>query len=98
MKTLPEGQSQGNTFEITQVMTLSAGKIQFMLNQPAEAAEILKLGIRDDLTDLTNREIARWYLVALMKNGDNDPELYNKLIVIDPIEEKTIQVLAEQNF
>ncbi|MNJ78814.1 hypothetical protein D3C77_766650 [compost metagenome] len=79
-------------------MTLSAGKIQFMLNQPAEAAKILKLGVRDDLTDLTNREIARWYLVALIKNGDNDQALYDKLLQIDPTEGRSIEILIEQTF
>lgn len=98
LKTLPEGQLQGNPFEITQVMTLSAGKIHYMLNQSAEAAKILKLGIRDDLTDPTNREIARWYLAALIKNGENDQELYDKLLQIDPAEGRSIEILTEQTF
>ncbi|MNN58961.1 hypothetical protein D3C81_1740390 [compost metagenome] len=96
LKTLPEGQLQGNPFEVTQAMSLNAGKIKFVLDQPAEAAEILKLGIRDDLNDTTNREIIRWYLAALNKAGSNDEDLYNKLITIDPTEVDIIKQLAEQ--
>ncbi|MNO81159.1 O-Antigen ligase [compost metagenome] len=98
LKTLPEGQLQGNPFEITQVMSLNAGKIKFVLNQPAEAAEILKLGVRDDLNDTTNREIIRYYLAALNKSGSNDEEIYNKLIAIDPTEADVIKQLTDQKF
>ncbi|ECH9276591.1 polymerase, partial [Salmonella enterica subsp. enterica] len=43
LKTLPKGQMQGNPFEITQPMVLNAGKMQFMMNEPAKAAEIFKV-------------------------------------------------------
>ncbi|MOA39852.1 hypothetical protein D3C78_1616640 [compost metagenome] len=79
-------------------MSLNAGKIKFVLNQPAEAAEILKLGVRDDLNDTTNREIIRYYLAALNKSGSNDEEIYNKLIAIDPTEADVIKQLTDQKF
>ncbi|MGP0587910.1 O-antigen ligase family protein [Paenibacillus timonensis] len=94
LKTLPKGQMQGNPFEITQPMVLSAGKIQFMMNEPAKAAEIFKVGIKDDLTDATNREIARWYLAALQKTGASDQAVYDRLLLVDPSEKDSIEQLA----
>ncbi|MNI59195.1 hypothetical protein D3C73_1143460 [compost metagenome] len=98
LKTLPEGQLQGNPFEITQNMILSAGKMQYMLGKHDESVNIFQQGIREDLNDATNREIARWYLVSLQKTGNNDQDLYNKLVSIDPSEERSIEQLVEQNF
>lgn len=98
LKTLPEGQLQGNPFEITQPMVLNAGKMQYMLNDPAKAAEIFKVGIKDDLNDGTNREIARWYLAALQKNGTSDQAVYDRLLQMDPNEKGEIEKIAQQNF
>lgn len=96
LKTLPAGQMQGNPFEITQPMVLNAGKIQYSLNGPAKAVDIFKQGIRDDLNDTTNREIARWYLAALQKTGGSDQALYNQLIHLDPSEKDSIQQIVNQ--
>ncbi|MEC0140604.1 O-antigen ligase family protein [Paenibacillus macerans] len=98
LKTLPKGQLQGNPFEITQPMVLNAGKMQYMLNDPAKAAEIFKVGIKDDLNDGTNREIARWYLAALQKNGTSDQAVYDRLLQMDPNEKGEIEKIAQQNF
>lgn len=98
LKTLPEGQLQGKPFAITPPMILHAGKMQYMMNQPAEAAAILKQGVGQDLNDPTNREIARWYLAALQKTGDNDQAVYDQLIQIDPSEQDSIAKLAELTF
>ncbi|KFN07850.1 O-antigen ligase family protein [Paenibacillus macerans] len=98
LKTLPKGQLQGNPFEITQPMVLNAGKMQYMLNDPAKAAEIFKVGIKDDLNDGTNREIARWYLAALQKNGTTDQAVYDRLLQMDPNEKGEIDKITQQNF
>nr|WP_155608815.1 O-antigen ligase family protein [Paenibacillus timonensis] len=98
LKTLPKGQMQGNPFEITQPMVLNAGKMQFMVNEPAKAAEIFKVGIKDDLTDGMNREIARWYLAALQKTGANDQAVYDRLLQVDPSEKNSIEQLANLTF
>lgn len=98
LKTLPKGQLQGNPFEITQLMVLNAGKMQYMLNDPAKAAEIFKVGIKDDLNDGTNREIARWYLAALQKNGTTDQAVYDRLLQMDPNEKGEIDKITQQNF
>ncbi|WP_336762298.1 O-antigen ligase family protein [Paenibacillus sp. USHLN196] len=98
LKTLPEGQLQGQPFELTPTMILNAGKIKYMLNDSAGAATILKGGIADDLTDATNREIARWYLAALTKDGQQDQAIYDKLIAVAPNEADEIKQIAELNF
>ncbi|WP_435922669.1 O-antigen ligase family protein [Paenibacillus sp. DYY-L-2] len=98
LKTLPEGQLQGNPFAVTQPMALHAGKMQFMLNKPAEAAAIFKQGLGPDLNDPTNREIARWYLAALQKAGQADQAVYDQLIQIDPNEKASIDQLADLTF
>lgn len=96
--TLPEGQMQGQAFELTPTMILNAGKMKYMLNDSVGAATILKAGIAEDLTDATNREIARWYLAALTKEGQQDQAIYDKLIAISPNEADEIKQIAELNF
>lgn len=98
LKTLPEGQLQGQPFELTPLMILNAGKMKYMLNDSAGAATILKDGIAEDLTDATNREIARWYLAALTKDGQQDQAIYDKLIAVAPNEADEIKQIAELNF
>lgn len=98
LKTLPEGQMQGGAFAVTPTMALNAGKMQYMMNQPAEAAAILKQGLGPDLNDPANREIARWYLAALQKSGGSDQALYDQLIQLDPSEKESIDNLTTLNF
>ncbi|MGG4400603.1 O-antigen ligase family protein [Paenibacillus amylolyticus] len=98
LKTLPEGQLQGQPFELTPTMILNAGKIKYMSNDAAGAASILKGGIAEDLTDATNREVARWYLAALTKDGQQDQAIYDKLIAVEPNEADEIKQIAELNF
>lgn len=98
LKTLPPGQFQGGEFYITPQMSLSAGKMQFMMNQPDQAAAILKNGLTEDMNDPNVREIARWYLAALQKSGSNDQAVYDKLIQIDPAEKDSIDQLVRLQF
>lgn len=98
LKTLPEGQLQGQPFELTPKMILNAGKMKYMLNDSAGAATILKAGVAEDLTDATNREIARWYLASLTKDGQQDQAIYDKLIALAPNEADEIKQIAELNF
>ncbi|AZK45966.1 O-antigen ligase family protein [Paenibacillus lentus] len=98
LKTLPPGQFQGGEFYITPQMTLSAGKMQFMMNEPEQAAIILKNGLTEDLNDTTMRDIAVWYLAALQKSGASDQPVYDQLIQIAPAEKDTIDQLAKLQF
>ncbi|MDO7908848.1 O-antigen ligase family protein [Paenibacillus sp. JX-17] len=98
LKTLPAGQMQGRPFEVTPVIALNAGKMQYMTTQTEQAAATLKGGLRDDLNDAANRETARWYLAALSKLRQKDQALYDKLIQIDPAEGSKIQSIAAMTF
>lgn len=96
LKTIPPEIELTRTFEVTPGIALSTGKIEFMLGKPAEAASILKNGLKDDLSDATNREVARYYIAALQQQGQNDEALYDKLIKADPKEKEQIEQLKAE--
>ncbi|WP_226000464.1 O-antigen ligase family protein [Paenibacillus sp. BJ-4] len=96
LKTLPPTQFTGRSWEITPSIALNAGKIQFVTGKYAEAASILKNGLKDDLSDSTNREVARYYIAALQKQGQDDKALYDKLIKADPMEKEQIAQLKSE--
>ncbi|MGO4788191.1 O-antigen ligase family protein [Paenibacillus sp. 2KB_20] len=98
LATLPEGQLQGRSFENTPDMILHAGKMYYMMNQPEQAANALKIGIQDDLSQPSAQEIVRWYLAGLHKLGQNDEVLLEKLKQVDPNAEQNIKQLADLQF
>lgn len=98
LATLPEGQLQGRPFENTPDMILNAGKMYYMMNQPQEAADALKLGIQEDLSQTIPQEIARWYLASLQKLGTADEALMERLLQVDPSAEENVKQLAELQF
>lgn len=98
LATLPEGQLQGNPFENTPDMILHAGKMHFMMNQPEQASEALKLGIQEDLSQTTQQEIVRWYLAALQKQNLSDDALMGKLTQVDPNAKQNVQQIADLQF
>lgn len=98
LATLPEGQLQGNPFENTPDMILHTGKMHFMMNQPEQASEALKLGIQEDLSQTTQQEIVRWYLAALQKQNLSDDALMGKLTQVDPNAKDNVQQLANLQF
>lgn len=98
LKTLPKGQLQGNPFAVTMNMALHAGKMQYMMGEPAKAAAIFRQGLPQDFSDPNNREIARWYLAALQVSGGNDQAVYDQLIQADPGEKASIDQIAQLTF
>lgn len=96
LKTIPPEIQLTRTFEVTPSIALSAGKIEFMSGKPAEAAIILKNGLKDDLSDATNREVTRYYIAALQKQGQDDKALYDKLIQANPKEKELINELKRE--
>lgn len=95
LTTLPEGQNAGEPFANTPGMILNTGKMQYLLNQPDQAAETLRIGLLEDLSDPTNREIARWYIAALMKQGTTDQAVLDRLLQLDPTEQAQIDTLVQ---
>ncbi|MGG4094730.1 Wzy polymerase domain-containing protein [Paenibacillus lautus] len=98
LATLPEGQLQGRSFENTPDMILHAGKMYYMMNQPEQASETLKLGIQEDLSQTTQQEIVRWYLAALQKQNLSDDALMEKLTQVDPNAKQNVQQISDLQF
>ncbi|WP_339318636.1 O-antigen ligase family protein [Paenibacillus sp. FSL R10-2734] len=83
---------------LTPSIALNAGRIQLMSGQLQNAIGTLKLGLSDDFTNATNREIARWYLAALKKSNNEDQTVYDKLIAADPAEAAQIETIVNTQF
>lgn len=82
----------------TPSIALNAGRIQLMSGQLQTAIATLKLGLSDDFTNTTNREIARWYLAATKKSNNQDQTVYEKLITADPAEAVEIEKIANSQY
>ena len=95
---LPKEQLQGRPFHLTPISALVLGQIEYIRGQYASAEKLLGGAISDQLGDPTNREIARWYLASLQKQGKNDTDLYDKLISADAAEAQQITALLNANF
>lgn len=98
LKNLPKEQLQGREFDITPSIAFSIGELYYLRGDYAAASNILKMRVSDQLDDQTNRLIARWYLAALQKQGQNDQALYDKLIAKDANEKNEILALTAANF
>jgi hypothetical protein len=99
LKTLPPEQLQGRSFSVTPAIALNAGKIQVLSGQNDSAAVTLKLGLSEDYSDTTNRELARWYLAALKKAGAaQEQAVYDQLIAADPAEADAIDALVNTQY
>ena len=99
LKTLPPEQLQGRPFSVTPAIALNAGKLQVLSGDHDTAAATLKLGLSEDYSDTTNREVARWYLAALKKAGAAvDQPVYDKLIAADPAEAAAIDTLVNTQY
>ncbi|MNC19129.1 O-Antigen ligase [compost metagenome] len=98
LKTLPLGQLQGRPFSVTPLIALSAGKMQLMTGKTAKAAATFKQGLTEDYSDATNKEVARNYLAALQKQGQQDQAVYDKLIQADASEKAKIDELAATQY
>jgi hypothetical protein len=92
--TLPEGQLQGQSFLTTPTIELNAAKAYYLGKDYKTAEAILKpLVSIDKLSDKTYREIARWYLVSLLKQDQDDADIYMQLTSSDTNENILIQEL-----
>ncbi|SDD91288.1 O-antigen ligase [Paenibacillus sp. UNCCL117] len=90
---LPKEQAQGNAFAVTPQMSMSLGQIHFLQGKYDQAEAMLRFGLNDNLGDAFTRQLTRWYLAALQKQGKNDQSLYDKLIASDANEKNEIQQL-----
>ncbi|MDT3428102.1 hypothetical protein J2Z22_003692 [Paenibacillus forsythiae] len=86
------------TNAISPATILVVGKMQFLTKNIQAALNTFKSALSEDYSNATNREMARWYLATLKKlNGNQDQEVYNKLIAADPQEAAKIDEIAAMN-
>lgn len=97
LKTLPEGQLQGRTFEITPKIALHVGQAYYLNGQTQQAYDIMLPRLQEDLTDPDNIVLMRWYLAAVEKLGLKDEANYEKLIATNPNEAESIQSLVNMS-
>ncbi|GGJ00977.1 O-antigen ligase family protein [Paenibacillus hunanensis] len=98
LTTLPEGQLQGREFDVTPKIALGVGEIYLMQGETAQAVDVLKKGVRDDLSDATNKQAAIYYLAALKQEGQADKAVYDKVIAADPKAKEQIDAIASQKY
>ncbi|MDP4096506.1 O-antigen ligase family protein [Paenibacillus sp. P96] len=91
---LPDSIILTRQFNLTPEIALNTGKIQFMSNKFAEAVVILQPLLNEDLSNATNKEIARYYVAATQKQGQVDHIWYDKLIQADANEKQQIDDLV----
>ncbi|MCZ8512540.1 O-antigen ligase family protein [Paenibacillus filicis] len=90
LASLPKEQLQGREFGLTKNMGFALGQIDFIRGKFAEAEPFLKVGLTDQFDDQLNKQMTRWYLADLQRQGKNDQALYDKLIAKDPNEKTEI--------
>lgn len=98
LESLPKEQHQGRAFGLTKTIGLALGQIDYMLGKYNSAESFLNIGINDTLDDPLNRQLVRWYLAAVQKQGKNDQALYDKLIAKDSNEFQELQRLVFGTF
>lgn len=83
VQALPKTVELSRQFSVSDSMRLAAGEATFLAGDYAQASEILKPAIKEDLSVDTNRKVVRYYLAALRKQGQDDQELFAKLTSAD---------------
>jgi tetratricopeptide (TPR) repeat protein len=98
LKNLPKGQEQGRPFEVTPLIAMNIGEVYYMRGDYAAAATLMKAHLSANMDDQLNKTMARWYLAALQKQGQNDQNVYNQLIAKDPQEKDNIASIVKTNY
>ncbi|WP_219835277.1 O-antigen ligase [Paenibacillus sp. R14(2021)] len=96
LKSLPKGQLQGRSFNLTALLRLGVGKIYYDQRQYKAAAAMLKPTTREDMQDSVVREASSYYLDALDALGKQDINLKEKLLKTDKKQEAFLNHLKRQ--
>ncbi|MBW7475068.1 O-antigen ligase family protein [Paenibacillus oenotherae] len=98
LKTLPETQLQGREFNVTFLMRQAIGIIHYNHKDYEAAKALLVQDIAENLQDnVYARTTVRYYLASLEATGQNDENLYNKLIEADENERASLEELYKNN-
>jgi len=94
LASLPKEQLQGQPFDITPNINLNIAQIYFKQADYAKAAAFIKPLLTADYNDPVNRDMARWYIVSLQKQGTTDQSVYDALIATDASEKEVLAAIA----
>ncbi len=93
---LPDTVNLMRTFTLTNTVRLAAGKVAYYQGDYAKADEILVGGVREELVSAEDRQVARYYLAALRKQGEDDSGLYERIVGADSGEAEEIDLLLKK--
>ncbi|WP_019007119.1 O-antigen ligase family protein [Cohnella laeviribosi] len=92
---LPDTVILSKNFGITSAIRAAAGQVYYFKGDYAQAEEVLKPGLKEDLSQPNDRYVARFYLASLRKQGKDDPALYEKLLQADQGEGAMLEQLLQ---
>ncbi|MEK0313650.1 O-antigen ligase family protein [Cohnella sp. 56] len=90
---LPETIELARTFVISNRLRAAAGEVSFAEGNYSETLDMLKPGLQEDLSKEEDRTVARIYLAALRKQGQDDPAVYDRLVAVDADEAERLESL-----
>lgn len=82
-------------FKLLTNSVVSVAKIHYFNQQYEDAAATLRPILVRRFDDPINREVARWLLASLQKQGKNNRKLYDQLVEADASEAKKIEALLQ---
>jgi len=92
---LPDTVIVSKPFEVPNSVRAVAGQVYYFKGDYAQAEEVLKPGLKEDLSQQNDRYVARFYLASLRKQGKDDPVLYEKLLQADQGERAMLEQLLQ---
>lgn len=92
---LPDTVIVSKPFDVPNSVRAVAGQVYYFKGDYAQAEEVLKPGLKEDLSQQNDRYVARFYLASLRKQGKNDPALYEKLLQADQGERAMLEQLLQ---
>lgn len=92
---LPDSVIVSKPFDVPNSVRAVAGQVYYFKGDYAQAEEVLKPGLKEDLSEQNDRYVARYYLASLRKQGKDDPALYEKLLQADQGERAMLEQLLQ---
>ncbi|WP_193726581.1 O-antigen ligase family protein [Paenibacillus guangzhouensis] len=94
LASLPKEQSQGRAFDITPKTNLDIAKIYFTQANYEKASAFIKPLLTADYNDAVNKDMARYYVISLQKQGTTDQAVYDALVATGVNEKDIIDAIA----
>lgn len=91
LEALPDGLPLKRQFDVTDNMIFAVAKIHYLSKDYSNATNTL----RPFVTVNSHPELIRWYLASLLKQNENDQEMYDQFIQLYPDEEQEINELLD---